>query len=126
MPQDLLQQGSTWLSGQRHAHLSREVQYHRGAESVTLRATVGRTVFEEADEVGVVKQREARDYIVRAQDLVLGGDQTLPLRGDQVVEADGRTFEVMSMGAEPPWRYSDPDRLDLRIHTKMVGLVGVA
>jgi hypothetical protein len=118
--QDLLQQGSGWLSGMRHKHLSREVQYHRGAESVALRATVGRTLFEEADEFGVVKQREARDYIVRAQDLVLNAGPTLPLRGDQIVEADGRTFEVMAMGNEPPWRYSDPERLDLRIHTKVV------
>jgi hypothetical protein len=27
---------------------------------------------------------------------------------------------VMALGGDPPWRYSDPFRLKLRIHTKQI------
>jgi len=30
-------------------------------------------------------------------------------------------YEVMAPGNEPPWRYSDPYRRTLRIHTKLIG-----
>jgi putative DNA primase/helicase len=39
------------------------------------------------------------------------------------VEVDGNQtfiFEVMALGGDPPWRYSDPFRLKLRIHTKQI------
>ena len=29
----------------------------------------------------------------------------------------------MSIGSEPPWRYSDPFRVKLRIHTKLVDTI---
>ncbi len=39
---------------------------------------------------------------------------------------DGDTtfvYELMSIGNEPPWRYSDPFRIKLRIHTKRVDTI---
>ena len=35
--------------------------------------------------------------------------------------ADTQLYEVMAPGGEPPFRYSDPYRRTLRIHTKHVG-----
>lgn len=56
-------------------------------------------------------------------DLVLGGATALPKAGDRVRETDGGkvfVYEVMAPGNEPAWRYSDPYRRALRIHTKHV------
>lgn len=120
---DLLQQGSDFLEHQRHAHLSRPVTYARGAESVGLNATVGRTVFEQADEFGIVQRTESRDYLLRAQDLVLAGSLTEPRVGDRISEtADGTlwTYEVMAIGGEPHYRFSDPERRTLRVHTRLI------
>ena len=119
---DLLQTGSIWLESQRHKHLAHLVAYCRGAETVLLLATVGQTSFEVEREFGLEKV-ESRDFLVRTQDLVLGDQQVEPRRGDRVKEAVGNemaVFEVMAPGDEPPWRYSDPGRQTLRIHTKQV------
>lgn len=124
---DLLQQGAAFLDDQRHAHLTRTVTYERGAGSVDLAATVGRTVFEQADESGFIRKVESRDFLVRRVDLILNGSVTLPKGGDRVREADGsqtQVYEVMAPGGEPPFRFSDPFRRTLRIHTKHVATEG--
>ncbi|MCB9838206.1 MAG: hypothetical protein H6813_02610 [Phycisphaeraceae bacterium] len=121
---DLLQTGSTWLEDQRHQHMTRPVTYLRGADSVALNATVGRTVFEQQDQFGVIQRTETRDYLVRAIDLVLDGAQTEPRVGDRIREPNGTgalLYEVMAPGGEPHFRFSDPERITLRIHTKLTG-----
>jgi len=123
MMADLLQQGAAFLDDQRHAHLTRTVTYERGASTVDLAATVGRTVYEQADESGFIRKIESRDFLVRRTDLVLDGSAALPRAGDRVRETDGfetQIFEVMAPGGEPPFRFSDPYRNTLRIHTKHV------
>lgn len=120
---DLLAQGAEWLEAERTAHMTRPVVYQRGGESVELPATVGRTVFRVDKGYGLLERHESRDYIVLAADLVLGGATTLPKAGDRVRETEGGkvfVYEVMAPGNEPAWRYSDPYRRALRIHTKHV------
>ena len=120
---DLLEQGSAFLEDQRHRYMSRSVNYKRGTDGVDLQATVGKTVFEQADANGLIQRLEARDFLIRAEDLVLAGQTTLPRAGDQVRETQGSTthvYEVMAPGGEPPFRYSDPFRRTLRVHTKHI------
>ncbi len=120
---DLLETGSNWLENQRHQHMTRTVLYQRGTDTVELAATIGRTAFEQADEFGVIHRTESRDFLVRASDLVLASVQALPKAGDRIRETAGDqvfVYEVMAPGNEPPWRYSDPYRRTLRIHTKHV------
>jgi len=122
---DLLAQGVAWLEAQRKASLATSVTYVRGTDSVELAATVGRSEFEQVDESGLIRKIETRDYLFAAADLVLGGSQATPQEGDQVLEADGpqtRVYEVMTVGTEPAWRYSDPYRNTIRVHTKFVGV----
>ncbi len=124
---DVLERGSAWLEDQRNRHMTRTVTYQRGGDSVDVAATIGRTEFEQADDFGVIHKIESRDYLVLTTDLVLAGVQTLPKAGDRVRETDGaKTFiyEVMAPGNEPPFRYSDPYRRTLRIHTKHVATEG--
>ncbi len=120
---DMLEQGASWLDDQRHQHMTRSVSYARGSSTVEVQATVGRTVFEQADEYGIVHKTESRDYLIRTADLELDGQVTLPKHGDQIRETDGTStfvYEVLSPGDEPVFRYSDPYRKALRIHTKHI------
>ncbi|MEO0513482.1 MAG: hypothetical protein AAF108_11405 [Planctomycetota bacterium] len=120
---DLLAKGSEMLDRTRRAHLSRTVVYRRGADSVEIEATVGSTAFDRTDEYGVVHRIESRDYLLAASDLVLGGEAVTPKAGDRITEtgeARLHEYEVLAPGDEPAWRYSDPQRRTLRIHTKFV------
>lgn len=126
---DLLNKASAWLNDQRHAHLTRTIAYQRGEATVELQATVGQTVFRLEDGYGQVTRTVSRDYLIRAEDLELDGEQTLPERGDVIRETgSGTTYvhEVMARGGasagEPDWRYSDPQRTTLRIHTRQIGV----
>ncbi len=120
---DLLSQGLSWLEDQRHQHLTRMVTYQRASNEVEVQATIGRTVFEQDDHAGGLTRIESRDFLIRAADLVLAAETTLPQPGDRIIESDAiatYTYEVMAPGSEPPWRYSDVNRSTLRIHTKHV------
>ena len=120
---DVLEKGLSWLDDQRHTHMTRTVVYQRGADAVEIAATIGRTEFEQVDDFGVVQKVQSRDFLARTADLVLAGAPTLPKAGDRIRETAGAqtfVYEVMAPGNEPPWRYSDPYRKALRIHTKHV------
>lgn len=122
---DLLERGAAWLDQQRARHLARTVTYLRAGDSVDLPATIGSTTFEQADEYGVLHRTESRDYLISAADLVLAGAAEQPRAGDRIRETAGDQiflYEVMAPGGEPPWRFSDPYRRTLRIHTKFVGM----
>jgi len=124
---DLLEKGSTWLEDQRTRHLTRLVTYQRGTNSVEVKATIGRTIFEQADDFGVIQKTESRDFLVLAADLVLNGERVLPKAGDRIREVQGDqgfVYEVMAPGTEPPFRYSDAYRQTVRIHTKHVATEG--
>lgn len=101
------------------------VTYTRGAESVTLSAWVGRTVFNRnQQETGAAIIFGERDYLFRAADLVIGASVTVPRKGDRITETiNGQplVFEVMPPeGDEPVWRYSDQIRQVIRVHVKRV------
>jgi len=127
---DLLGKAAAWLDDQRVRYLSRPVTYVRpstgsgqGARSVEVQAAVGKTVFEVDSGTGILEKVESRDFLIRASELVLDGAVALPERGDKVrEEGDGVTYvyEVMAPGREPHYRFSDPHRRALRIHTKLV------
>ena len=125
---DLLDRGLQWLHGKRQQHMARTVTYRRTeagqVTTINLEATIGRTQFEQVNEFGLVRTLESRDYLFAAADLRIGGAVVLPKSGDKILEfADGKCYvhEVMSPTDGPPWRYSDPYRRTLRVHTKYIG-----
>ena len=121
---DLLDRGSAFLEDQRHRHLSRTVVYQRGPDVKEVQATIGKTEFEQADDAGLIHRTESRDFLIRTADLDLGAGPILPRAGDQVRETVGTSvfvYEVNAPGGQPPFRYSDPYRRTLRIHTKHIG-----
>ncbi len=123
--QDLLRDGQAWLANELHEHMASEVTYRRGTDEVTVRATIGRTLLKLSDGYGGARMVWTdRDFLIRAADLVLAGSPSQPQRGDQireVVGAETLVYEVLAPGEETPWRWSDPHRHVLRIHTKHIG-----
>jgi hypothetical protein len=121
---NLLDQGAAWLADQLKTHASTEVVYQRGANQVAVQATIGKTEFEIDDGTGIIQRVQSRDYLIQAADLQLAGLVTLPRAGDRIRERVAEqtfVYEVLAPGNEPPYRYSDPFRKLLRIHTKHVG-----
>ena len=100
-----------------------EVTYKRGALSVELCAVAGKTRYELADEEGLVAVYYARDYLIRADELVLDGELIQPQLGDTIDETqtDGtHTYKVIDLPGEPAWRWSDEQRVRARVHTKEI------
>ena len=120
---NLLEQGTAWLADQLKTHASSTVVYQRGAQQVSVSATIGKTEFEIDDGSGVLQRVESRDYLIQPADLQIAGVATLPIAGDRIRETIGTktyVYEVMGPGNEPHYRFSDPFRRVLRIHTKHV------
>lgn len=118
---DQIETGLEWLATQNRTYRARTVTYVRGGESVSLSATVGRTVMRVDTGYGVYQRHEVRDYICDVSDL---GDLAPPQAGDQVKDTISGTvnlFEVMAPGNEPEWKYSDPYHNTVRVHTKLTG-----
>ena len=120
---DLLETGAAFLDRMRKSDLARTATYVRGGQSVEIAATVGKTTFPVDNGTVVPLSFETRDYIVSAADLALGGERTLPERGDRVRDEIGdvvHVYEVMAPGRENHYRLSGPEQNILRIHTKLV------
>ena len=119
---DLLRQGGQWLEQQRTAHCSSQVTYRREATELVVNATFGRTEYEVEDEGsggGLRVGAQVTDFLILADDLSPVFDE--PEAGDQIV-ADGRVYEVLAFGPDlRGWRWSDPYRTTMRIHTKDIG-----
>ena len=121
---DLLRQGTQWLEQQRAAHCSSPVTYRRPstgsgeATEAVINATFGRTQYEVEDARGLRVGAEVIDFLVSAE--VFAPTFGEPEPGDQIV-ADGVVYEVMDLAGQGHWRWSDPYRTTMRIHTKEVG-----
>ena len=120
----LLEWGQSWLNNQLQQFASREVVYQRGVSTLAVQATVGRTLLKLDDGYGgVLLQWTDRDFLIRAEDLVIDGQAILPQRGDTIHEVHSGvtyTYEVLAPGKEPVWKWSDLYRSLLRIHTKQI------
>jgi hypothetical protein len=120
---DMLQAGTAWLAGKLRQHVSRQVVYERGTDSVVVQATPGKTEFEQTDAQGFKTVSEVRDWLIPATELVLADVLTLPERGDRIRETEGdvvHVYEVVPVGGEPPYRFTDPYRTLLRVHVREI------
>ena len=88
---DRLQKASVWLEARRVAYATRSVTYRRGADSVSVGATIGRTTFEITSDEGARIETESRDFLISTATLILAGAETLPANGD-TIEFDTRSL----------------------------------
>lgn len=107
----------------------KHVEYRRSETVVTANwlVVVGNTTFEISTEFGM-ESYESRDYIGAIDDLLIddGTEEVVltPQQGDRIYETIGNStyiYEVQSPSGQPCFKFSDPDRTIVRIHTKMVG-----
>lgn len=112
---DRLQRGASWLAGKLQDVAAQTVTYSRGATSVSVPATLGSTLLKLGIETGGVRiERTDKDFMIAAADLGL-----TPQAKDRI-QLSSQVYEVRSIGNEPAWRWSDPHRTILRIHTKLI------
>lgn len=102
------------------------ISYRRREITIPLWAVVGESRFDSESTDGLTTQVRTRDWLIRADHLVLAGERVEPAAGDEImaIELDGsRTvWEVSAPGGmELAWRYSDPARTRLRVHTREIG-----
>jgi len=117
---DMLESGMTWLRGKRKAFMGHVVTYVAGDDEIELTATIGRTLYRATDEFGVEIKMAVRDYLITADDLIVGSLYVVPEPGHKIEDGE-YTYEVMNPGpGEPCWRYTDAYRGTLRIHTKEI------
>lgn len=121
---DLLQTAAAWLAGQLKEHVSQSVVYKRGAQSVTVTATIARTLFQADDGTGVIDRQEVRDFLIDVAELLLGGAATTPRRGDTIEWTIGGTLCTFEVGlgdrADPAYEYADAYRTKYRVHTRQL------
>lgn len=116
---DMLRTGAAWLASQLKAAASTTCAYKRGANTAQFAATIGKSMFESADQNGVIEQWESRDYLVKTDELPYGE----PRRGDIIVEElDGVAtfFEVSAPRGVPVFHFGDAFQALCRIHTKRI------
>ena len=126
---NLLATGAIWLAARMRESASSSVAYKRRLESgtirsVTLNATPSNTSFETQRGDEEVVSLESRDFLITTADLILASVAALPERGDWIEETVGATtykYEVLFLNGEPQYRFADPYRKQLRIHTKHIG-----
>lgn len=121
-----LDAAAAWLDDTLQASDGRAVTFRRGADSVSITATVGATPFIDEAQDGYTIQWESRDFILSSADLILSGDVVQPQVGDvfeQTIGSDVCTFLVVAPINGQCFRYADAARQTIRIHTKQASKV---
>lgn len=115
---NLLKNGIDFLAQKLKAYASETVIYKRGLNSISIQATFGKTDYQIEDDSGLKIGGSVIDFLFAAQDLVINGTQTTPQAGDQI-QINSAIYEAMFL-PDGYWRYSDPYRTIIRLHTKEI------
>lgn len=97
--------------------------YSRGQLSAAITAAPGSTAVTVEDAEGVSVRAKRCDWIVKASQLVLDGEQVTPEVGDLIRLADGgqtAVYEVQRLAGDGHYRPCAPGSAYLRIHTRQV------
>lgn len=86
---------------------------------VSLTAVMAEQMFEAEQTDGQVVLWQGRDWWIAADELVLDGARSTPQPGDQIIDQQGRVYEVMSPAGQPVWRMADPYGHEIRVHSKL-------
>ena len=120
---NLLKKGASMLTSAMAASASDRLEYHRGTAVIAIDATRGKNTADSVNDDGFMIKVRFDDFLVPTDQLKLSGDRIEPVAGDYIIDRTGSTpikFEVCNTPTEPCWRYSDPNHLRIRIHTRQV------
>lgn len=97
------------------------VTYTRRKSSVSLVAIAGRTPTQiDSQDQGVRIESRMRDWLLLANEIVIGGIVVTPIQGDTITESNGAVWRIVDFGGEPCWRYSDATRIQIRVHSQLI------
>ena len=101
------------------------VTLNRGEKtSAEVAARVSKVSQQVLDGDDLMVDVELWDFLILTANYLIDGVPVEPARGDKIIRA-GKTYEVMSSDSGmPPFSYSDPGRILLRVHTKPLGASG--
>jgi hypothetical protein len=111
---------------------SRPATYVVGAETIAdMPVTLGSKILKVDDGMGGIRfEYTDMDFLIASRFLILPSTSQ-PITPDighlirVTMPNDVQTFEVFPFGNEPPWRWADPNQTMYRIHTKLIGNIGV-
>jgi hypothetical protein len=118
---ELLKVASDWFETVRDAENVTSIVYSRGADSVTIDASTGSTVWN-VDGVNIFDRWISVDWILLRAELILNSAVITPERGDQIVETRGSktyTYQVVSPTGQRVYRDADGFHKSMKIHTKL-------
>lgn len=98
------------------------ITYRRSRSSLAFSATRGQSTFTDQDDMGVLTIVTS-DFIFPVsliQSLTTSTSLVEPKAGDVIEVAGQGVYEVLGSDNEPPFRYSDPARTQVRVHTKQI------
>jgi hypothetical protein len=84
---------------------------------------LGSSTFSTLGPDGSVVLVRSQDFLILAELYDFGDGPVEPARGDKVTlsQEDGdHVYELLDLPSEPSWRWSDPYRQRLRLHTKEI------
>lgn len=84
---------------------------------------LGTTTFETLSADGAIVTVRSRDFLILTELYDFGDGPVEPERGDKVIrtEDDGdHTYELLDIANQPSWRWSDPYKQRIRVHTKEI------
>jgi hypothetical protein len=94
------------------------VVYRRGAQKVTLTATIGSTREQSVDSGGLVLVVRHCDFHLPQASLILGGRVTEPQVGDTITRTDGTVWEARPIDGDRCFYDSDQYGHEWRVHTE--------
>lgn len=101
--------------------LGSSITYWRAAQSISVRASTGKSRFEVDDGYGGTRVVWSDlTFLVPAADLVIDSQQITPQRHDIIELANGRRYEVLAPAGQNEWEYVDPYQKLVRIHTMAI------
>ncbi|OHB58796.1 MAG: hypothetical protein A2Y12_00140 [Planctomycetes bacterium GWF2_42_9] len=115
---NLLKNGVQFLADKLKLHASETVIYKRGADTINICASFGKTNYQIEDDSGFKIGGQVTDFLFQAEDLIIDGLLTVPKTGDRI-EIEGKTYEALFLD-DGCWRYSDPYHKIIRFHTKEI------
>ena len=115
---NMMQRGAAMVARTLGQHASHRVIYARNSLSISIDAVIGQTEVESQDTQGFIVRSVMRDFIMDTAPI----DQHFarPQRGD-IITDQSRRYEVVPVGDEPCYRWSDRDHTRYRIHTRLIG-----
>lgn len=103
--------------------VGKNVKYKRGTDYVWLNAARGNTFFRFEQEDNIRIQYEEREFLIGVEDIVLGGSEVKPQRGDEIIEEyDNKTYSytvIQTSASDDVWAYSDSGKTTLRVFAKL-------